>query len=633
MIFDIETDALLLDEVTKIHCLAYTDGNEVKVTSDYREMVSLLENAKMLVGHNIILYDLRVIKKILGVVPKGKIIDTLPLSWYLNHSRVLHGLESYGEKYGIEKPPVEDWVSLDVETYQHRCMEDVKINKCLWRDLKKKLQRLYTTKEDAFRLIDYISFKMDCISEQYSSQWKLDKELASQTLEILLQAQKEKIDELVLVMPKVEKVAYKKPPAKPYTKSGGLSVHGREWDSFLKSRGLEPSHSEPVPYVASVVDPNPNSTDQVKDWLYSLGWEPATFKYQKNKDGTERKIPQLRVEGDEGKELCPSIKLLFEKYPFLELLEGLSVIQHRVSILEGFLSNERNGYLVADVGGLTNTLRFKHRVLVNLPGVYKPWGKQIRGSLIAEDGYLLCGSDMSSLEDNTKKHYMYPYDAAYVLEMSVKGFDPHLDLAKFAGVVSQEDINWYYEYKQNSKTENFTPTISEKDKYKRIDKIRKIYKAANYACIYGVGAARLARETGLSLREAKELIEVYWKRNWSVKQFSEDATIKYVDTEMWVFNPVSKFWYSLRDKKDVFSTINQSTGVYCFDTWIKYFRQINKQLTAQFHDEIVKHIKEKYQEKCKKSLLDAIESTNNELKLNVVLGIDIQFGKTYADIH
>ena len=59
--------------------------------------------------------------------------------------------------------------------------------------------------------------------------------------------------------------------------------------------------------------------------------------------------------------------------------------------------------------GLTNTLRFKHaKPLVNLPAVDKPYGKEIRGCLTCPEGYTLCGADMTSLEDTTKRHYMKP---------------------------------------------------------------------------------------------------------------------------------------------------------------------------------------------------------------------------------
>lgn len=632
MIFDVEADGLL-DEATKIHCLAYTEDGSIKVTSDYFEMRIILQNTTLLIGHNIILYDVPLLEKILNIKIKAKLIDTLALSWYLNHTRIKHGLEGYGEDFGIQKPPITDWFSLSKEEYQHRCKEDVQITRKLWSQLKTKLLRLYDTKEKADRLVDYLSFKLDCVREQHKSGWEIDRPRIEKTLAFLLEQQSVKIDELKKIMPMVNVVAEKKPPAKPFVKSGDLSAHGLVWQIFLKEHGLPKTHNQPVSYIVSQKEPNPNSHDQVKEWLYSLGWVPATFKYTKDENGKERAIPQLRIEGDEGKELCPSIVKLFEKYPELELLEGLTVIQHRISIFEGFLTNEKDGKLIADIGGLTNTLRLKHRVLVNLPGVSKPFGKDIRGSLVAKDGYVLCGSDMSSLEDNTKKHYMFPYDPKFVEAMSDPSFDPHLNLAEFAGVIKPEDTEFYVSFKKQSKQPDFSPTKEERDRFYKLDAVRKMYKSANYACIYGVGGPKLARETGLSLSDAKRLIEVYWKRNWSIKKFSEDATIKTIDGEKWVFNPVSEFWYSLRAEKDIFSTINQSTGVYCFDLWIMKVREMHNQLTAQFHDEIVKEIKAGAESKCKDVLLKAIDLVNQQIKLNVTLRVDIQFGKTYADIH
>lgn len=634
MIFDIESDGLELQDVTKIHCMAYkpTGSSTVKVTSSYETMRKLLLEAKELIGHNIILYDIPVLEKILGIKIKAKLTDTLGLSWYLFPKRNLHGLETYGDECGIEKPEITDWQNLSPDEYKHRCVEDVKINNYVWKIEREKLMKIYSNKQDAKRIASYLSYKLLVIQEQHRSQWKLDRELATTTLDALLLEQDKKIVELSTHMPKVPVYVDKKRPAKPYLKNGGLSAKGREWDSFLKSRGLSEQHSEPVRYIASYKEPNPNSTDQVKDWLTSLGWEPENFKYVKDGD-KERAIPQLRIEGEEGKELCPSIVRMFEKYPFLELLEGLTVIQHRAGILKGFLDNERDGFLKATMLGFTNTLRLKHRVIVNLPGVYKPYGKQVRGSLIARDGNILCGSDMSSLEDNTKKHYMYPYDPDYVNEMSSPTFDPHLDLAKFAKKVAQEDIDFYVEFKKLSKAKDFVPTTEDKERYKRVDIIRKTYKVANYACIYGVGAPKLARSADLTLKEAKKLIEVYWQRNWSIKQFSEDAEVITIDGEMWVYNPVSKFWYSLRNRKDIFSTINQSTGVFCFDSWIREFRRLSPQMTAQFHDEIVKEIMMAMQDVCRDELQQAITTVNNKLKLNVTLRIDIQFGKSYADIH
>lgn len=616
MIFDVEADGLL-DEATIIHVMAYEKDGKVKYTHDYDEMRELLK-APVLIGHNIICYDIPVLERLLGIKIEAKLIDTLALSWYLNHSRNIHGLDSYGEFYKIPKPKISDWANLTKEEYAHRCVEDVKINSALWKDLKSKLLDLYGDKKSADRLIQYLSFKMDCLREQENSKWKADLKLVEDTLSILYTKESEQIEALKKVMPMVPKIAKRERPAKPYKKDGSLSTTGVKWFKLLRDSGLPEDYDGCVEVVVAEAEPNPGSSDQVKDWLYSLGWEPETFDYKKDEYGNERKIPQVRVQGDEGKELCPSVKLLIDDHPEVQELDGLTVIQHRIAILEGFQKNHKDGWLIAGAGGLTNTLRFKHRILVNLPGVGKQWGKEIRGSLVAPEGFVLCGSDMSSLEENTKKHYMYPHDPDYVEEMSRPGFDAHLDLAKFAKVVTQQEIDDY---------------INKSPSAKNLKPIRKNYKQANYSAIYGVGAPKLARETKVPVKEAQKLLDVYWERNWSVKKVSEDTITKRLGKEMWLFNPVSRFWYSLRNQKDIFSTLNQGTGVYCFDSWIMAFRRKRPQLTAQFHDEVVLCIKVGAEDKCRKLLTEAIEEVNSNLKLNVTLSVDIQFGKTYAEIH
>ena len=102
---------------------------------------------------------------------------------------------------------------------------------------------------------------------------------------------------------------------------------------------------------------------------------------------------------------------------------------------------------------------------------------------------------------------------------------------------------------------------------------------------------------------------------------------------MWVQNPVSKFWHSLRYEKDVFSTLNQSTGAYCFDKWVAYYRTCRGNIIGQFHDESINVVKEGDQDVHSNTLTWAIEKLNKELKLNVDLGIDIQYGQRYSDVH
>lgn len=440
-VFDVETNGLL-DVLDKIHVLSWsTDGKEVKHTHDYDEMRKFFSETEVLVGHNIIRFDIPAVEKVLGIKVKARLVDTLALSWYLNHERVKHGLEGYGEDYGVPKPVIKDWDSLTPEDYAHRCCEDVKINFRLWRDLDLKLNKLYQDQEEKDRLIDYLTFKMDCAREQEALRWKLDVPRTQEAYDNILVLKEEKVEQLADAMPKriLTKVATQ--PKNMTKKDGELSAHGEKWVALCKE------YKQPVTSQSFVVKTgeergNPNSSDQVKDWLYSLGWKPRTYKFVRDKKtGEERQIEQVRKEG----ELCESVKELNSVDPAVDLLDGLTVLTHRAGILKGFLECvSEDGYLQAEIAGLTNTLRFKHaKPLVNLPGVDKPYGDIIRGVLTCPDGYVLAGADMTSLEDTTKRHYMKPLDPDYVEEMSREGFDPHLSLAVFAGDLTKDEYDFY----------------------------------------------------------------------------------------------------------------------------------------------------------------------------------------------
>ena len=612
VVFDIETDGLL-DVLTKIHVLSWmgTDG-QVHHTHDYEAMRIFFTEADVLVGHNIIRFDIPAVEKVLGIKVNARLVDTLALSWYLNHDRMKHGLEGYGVDYGVPKPVIDDWNSLTPQQYAHRCDEDVKINSRLWRELDTKLNKLYKAPEDKARLIDYLSFKMDCAKEQEQLQWRLDVEKAQEAYDTILALKTEKVEQLADAMPKrvLERMATR--PKVMHKKDGTLSSHGERWVALCKEY-YQPITAQSFKVKTGEERGNPNSNDQVKDWLYSLGWEPRTYKFLRDKaTGEERQIEQVRKDS----ELCESVRQLSSVDPAVDLLDGLTVLTHRAGILKSFLEGHVDGYLQATVAGLTNTFRFKHmKPLVNLPGVDKPYGDVIRGCLTSPDGYTLAGADMTSLEDTTKRHYMKPLDPDYVEEMSKEGFDPHLDLAKHAGVVTQQDIDMHNSGQRSLKA------------------LRKNYKVVNYSATYGVGAAKLARETGMKQGEAKKLLDAFWSRNWSIEKVASSLRTRELFGSMWLQNPVSGFWHSLRSDKDRFSTLNQSTGVYCFDSWVKECRGMGLETIGQFHDEVIVLTKEGDEDKVENIMSMGIDNVNHTVNLNVPLGIDVQFGPNYSEIH
>ncbi len=445
--------------------------------------------------------------------------------------------------------------------------------------------------------------------------------LVKESLAKLEEQEKEKIEVLSSLMPKVEKLKTCHKPKNTHKKDGTLSVAGERWFNRLRRLKLPPTHSDPVKDHDKWEEPNPGSPQQVKAWLETLGWKPRVFDYKKNDDGSERRIPQVRKDG----ELSPCVVDLIDDNPDLIHLDGLTVIQHRKGIFKAFLEKAVQGedgewYLKAQVGGFTNTLRFRHKKpLVNLPGVGKAWGKEIRSSLLAPVGGTMVGADMVSLESTTKRHYIYPHDPDYAEEMSEPGFDEHLDLAVKAGAITREEYFYYVEHGEST------------EEGKRIHEIRKKFKPVNYSAVYGVGVPKLSRDTGMSRKEAGALLTAYWERNWAVKKVAEEQFTKESHGYVWLKNPVSGFYHELRYDKDRFSTLNQSTGVYLFDSWLARCMARGYKGSMQFHDETAGPVTNMQQ--TEEIMKLAIDQTNRDITLNVELGIDMKFGQNYAEVH
>ena len=618
-IFDIEADSL---DATKIHCVSYVEvGKKIKTLTTYKEMRKFFLSADVLIGHNIMRYDGPTIERILGIKTKAKMVDTLALSWYIYINRPKHGLETFGVDYDRPKLQIDDWENLPLEDYIARCERDVDINTCLWKDQYKFLTRLYESEEEAWRLIDYLSHKMHCATLQEASRWKLNKKKCKKGSKELTLIKESKTLDLIKVMPKVPKYTKRNKPKKPFKQDGTMSEAGKRWFKLVKDQNL-PDDATDTKEITSYEEPKPSSPAQLKELLFSLGWQPDEFKYinKKREDGGGvRKIPQINTQVPGKWGLSESVKRVVERNPEVEPIDGLSVVTHRLGILNTFLEVEKDGYVMAEIQGLTNTLRFKHAVCLNLPGVASPYGELVRGCLIAPKGYELCGSDKSSLEDKVKQHYLYDYDPEYVKEMQTPGYDPHTALAVANKAITAEQEQGYKDELPKLKA--------------LVGAIRRVYKTTNYACQYGASGFKIGLSAGISKAKGDLLHAAYWKKNWAINEVADACITKVCGGSKWLYNPVSKLWYSLRHDKDRFSTLCQGTGVFCFDTWVKHVLAMREQLTAQFHDEIVLTIRKGFRKQCKKLLKKAVKRTNKELNLNVKLSVDVQFGSSYAEIH
>ena len=156
LVFDIETDGL---EATTIHTLAIYDSDAEKIYTYNDEGsgepivrgIQHLQDSSCIVGHNIIGYDIPVIRKLYSWFTWNNVVDTLLLS-RLFHPDMLgldkkhnwksmplklygrHNLESYGHRLGMSKGDFgkeTDWSkwSQEMEDY---CINDVQLTHKLW---------------------------------------------------------------------------------------------------------------------------------------------------------------------------------------------------------------------------------------------------------------------------------------------------------------------------------------------------------------------------------------------------------------------------------------------------------------------------------------------------------------------
>lgn len=665
LIGDIETTGFLEDMQgleSDLHVLgiAYLDNNKkwnVKTTKNKEDVKKVFENPNnVVVGHNFFMFDVPALEKIFKDIKiQATVLDSLLIAWYIEPNRIKegkkYGLGNYGEEFGVKKPDIESWTDLSYEEYANRVTEDCKINTNLWVKHLSMLRELYENDDDRIiSLLKFLMTKGKVYKMHQDNPLTLDVEQCEKNLLLFDEMIKERVDKLKTVMPKISVDVIRTKPKNIYKANGDLSVAGERWMKLVRGCGLADNYDGEIKEILGYEDANPQSPVQVKEWLFSLGWIPEIFNETKNTKGELKKIPQTK---DKEKNLCKSIIKLSEDIPEIRELTDLSLLQHRRGYFSGFMRDKiRGNKIVADIGGFTNTLRIRHRTLVNLIKPSAPYGEYVRSLLTPTEGEVMIGADVSALESITRNNFVYDIDRKFVEDQSHPFYDPHLEICEIAGLMSEAEVYFYKWWKEKRKNPNITleeigkvpedfqfildsyKTDEEKTEFHdKLDKKRHSGKQTNYSSMYGIGKDKLAKELKITTKESAKLIDAYWIKNKCVRIFSESCETKTVGGQLWVKNPLNNYYYSLRSNKDIFSTINQGTGDYIFTLWQHNLMNMGVKLYAGFHDEIVTCCKPEDCDNIIEKLKKAMELVNKQLKLKVPVGIDYKIGNTYAEVH
>lgn len=399
-VLDIEADGLL-DSITQIWCFVFRslDGKQVDAfgPTELKEAVKFLESCDVIIGHNMISYDLPAIKKILGFEYKGTVVDTLIMSRMLNPKRVLppdaknrragpHGLYAWGVRVGVDKPEIDEWDQWTPEIL-HRCKEDTSINVKAYHML---MEEAGNGKWVAPFKMTFSLYKHLARQEEYG--WKVDKPYMDRCITVLEQ-RVARIDKAILPkLPLVLEVLENKKDGeygyvkKPFLKSGKLSEHVNAYAERVgASEAWLKSVSAPFSRIGfRKVDLNSN--DETKTFLLEAGWEP--LEWNTNSEGV-RSSPKMSkedpfegVQGSMGRLIAKRVQY-----------------RHRQSSLIGLRALIRaDGTIPSIVKNLADTSRAIHSGIVNIPKAGSLFGKQMRKCFSSRDGMVLVSTDSDSCQ-------------------------------------------------------------------------------------------------------------------------------------------------------------------------------------------------------------------------------------------
>lgn len=426
LVYDIEANGLLRgnkrsEPANKVWMIVATDldtGLEY-IFCDYTELKTdkannlivrplldfkvIFNKATELVAHNQIQYDLAVLKKILNWTPKESttIRDTLLMSQVLDYNRFngRHGLALWGKYLGVKKPEHEDWLNFS-EDMVHRCREDVRINEKVYRLLARELtEKLARAKNPEYlkrslRVEHQLAqFQALCTEEG----WVFDLKTAYE-LESKMEKELEHIRSVIEPKMKcrIKRLDKEEPKFPEYRKDGAYMARTVHHFGIEQERGKTDQPIAGAYCRIQILDPDLGSMDYVKEYLYSIGWEPLDWNWERVGKEFRKKSPKLCEE---------SLKALGKDG---ELLNTFYTTRSRLGILQGWIANtDEEGKLRGDMFTIaTPTGRARHKIVVNVPSPKASWGSEMRALFGCEEGYKVVGADSSGNQMRALCHYL-----------------------------------------------------------------------------------------------------------------------------------------------------------------------------------------------------------------------------------
>ena len=583
LVFDIETDDL---NATKIWCITTVDPETEEVRSYYNDSLpsglKALRSTDKLIGHNILGFDIPVIKKLCDVdLSRKKIVDTLTISRLFNPVRDGgHSLKSWGYRLGLPKIDFKDFQNFSTDMVKY-CERDTLLNKRVYDYLKLESKGFSPESVQLEQEIARI------INEQRELGFLFDERAAS----ILKAGLSDKLASVVDEVHKEFKPHTSYKTLRPvYTKEGCLSRLGEiEYAKPPRKTRLSPFEFTCMQTDGSVVRKevipfNLGSRKQIGEYLQEFGWKPT------------RLTPTGQPIVDEG-----TLKRI-KDIPQAQLIAEFLMLQKRIALISSWIdAQEEDGRVRGFVnpnGTITGRMTHRNPNVAQVPSVSSLYGAECRACWVVPEGYSLLGVDASGLELRMLAHYMN--DKEYINEILTG--DIHTTNQRLAGLESRTQAKTFI-----------------------------------YALIYGAGDKKLGAVVGGNRNDGRELRERFLTNLPALKELKDRVTRASTKGFIKALDGRKLF---IRSQHAALNTLLQGGGsiamkraLISLDNKIKASPNVDAGFVANIHDEWQIEVNEFHADMVGKWGVDSIREAGEHYKLNCPLDGEYKVGGNWNETH
>ena len=612
-IFDIETNGLY-EETTALHCISiklddgptnvYTSRNIAGSAGTLSDGIAILNDADLVVGHNIINFDLPTLEK-LGFPVTTKLHDTLIMSRLAypnigfqdaNRKSVpqklkgSHSLKAWGYRlrklkgeFGAE---AEQWEVLTTDMVEY-CRQDAEVTYALYTKL---LER--NIPDEAIWLEQEFA-RIISRQEKYGVYFDIK---AAERLHVELIEEVDRAEEELLKTFKPLKVWETKPyPKNAYVKSGAKS------QVLINQEALGCHHNDKGEwgYYKEVVF-NPSSRQHIAMWLSRVyGWKPTEF--------TEKGTPIINE----------------TVLDTLDFAEG-KILSHYFNVvkLRGQLADGNNAWLkmvgkdgrihgrVNTLGAVSRRCTHSNPNMAQVPSGRAYKGHEARSLFCVPAGKKLVGCDADGLELRTLSHYMARYDNGRYGEAVDKGnkdngTDIHTLNQKGAGLPTRDDAKTFI-----------------------------------YAFLYGAGDAKIGSIINGTAEAGRKLKEKFFRQIPAIKHLVDAVSETYKNNGY--LKALDGNPYHIRSAHSALNTLLQGAGALVMKYYLVFLdRNLSATLkpgtqyefVLNVHDEVQIECDEEHAEFVARTAEKTFDDVTSYLNFRIPLRGTAAIGNSWADTH